>query len=133
MKRFITKIAAVACTLTIFGSLTAFSTETVAPQNDIAGTHICIQNRAYDDRPHYHTPEGRRTWTGDWEYYDDGDWKLSGWNQLCRYRYRDTHYYCLVCGREYMLHRELQVQYSNWWGGNVTDWYYWGENDIDLL
>ena len=126
MKKLITKLAAVACTLTVFGSLTAFSTETVAPQNTIGQTHFIELNNASS---HY-CGTVLETRVDDWVYYDDGDWFLAGWNLLIRYRYQDTHYYCGICGKEVRLHRVEQIQYSNWFGTEKTDWIYYGENDF---
>ena len=116
MKKLITKIAAVACTLTVFGSLTAFSTETVAPQNTIGQTHIIELNNAINHECGAYCD----TRYDAWQYTD---WKFAFPLMDCRYRYRDVHVYCRYCGREVSTRRELQRQDKWWVIGAVNDWY----------
>ena len=120
MKNFITKTAAVACILTVFGSLTAFSTETTVPQNTIGQTHIIELNNAINHECGAYCEYRYDAW-------NTHMWGITNIGTSCRYRDRTVHSICRYCGKEVGSFKQIQRQDGSWGFGQIRikgDWYF---------
>lgn len=124
MNSFLKKIAVAAVSLSLFCSLTAFTTDTTAvaaTTDTIAHTHVCELNHA----PYHNCGANCRTVAGPWR---TGEWRNTGFISRNRYRVRTVSNVCAVCGANLGSWTQGQSQSSlrNGWGESE-----WSDVDFD--
>ena len=111
MNRFIKKIAVAAVSLSLFCSLTAFTTDTTVTADTIAQTHLV----ELDHAAYHNCGANCRTYVGPWQ---TGKWRNTGLYSRNRYRVRTVTNRCAICGADLGHWYEGQSQSSlrNGWG-----------------